>query len=284
MSEEVEVTLPEDSGVDPRVAEIEAKLKEKGIEIPPAEPVSNAEVDPVEAEARKKGWDPSKGSKTAQQFLDAEPYLEEIKSRGKQLKELEKKLDAITQHLDVERRKGYNQALEDLKRQRSDAIALGDEQSVNEIENRIRETEKVVPIVEEKSPYETPVVLDFREQNKDWLNDYRDLEHAEMNRFFVERCNQLELAGITNPEEAVTIVNADLKKKFSNYFNKSENSSGYSPTVSDSNPTGIIHNKKKFSFKDLNEQQKTACRYLTRKGTMSEEDYIRTLVEAGDLK
>ena len=63
MSEESTEDLFPEKTEEEKIAEVHEKLKAKGIEIP--EEVStvaeNATLDPIEEEARKKGWDPSKG-------------------------------------------------------------------------------------------------------------------------------------------------------------------------------------------------------------------------------
>lgn len=292
MSEESTEDLFPEKTEEEKIAEVHEKLKAKGIEIP--EEVStvaeNATLDPIEEEARKKGWDPSKGSKTAQQFLDAEPYIEEIKARGKEIKELKRTVDEIAKHMEVERKKGYRQAIEDLKRQRSDAIALGDEKAVNAIEYQMKnydmedrpapEPVRSGPTPEEIS--QLPAVQEFVQRHKSWIEDNISLEAIEIKKFAAERDEYLTKLGL-DPEKEVAILEQDLYKKFPNYFNKGND--GYSATVSDSVSTGKVTSKTKFTFKDLNKAQQSACRHFIKCNLyQNEQGYINDLVKAGDLK
>jgi hypothetical protein len=262
------------------IAEVTENLRKAGL----SEDTVKASADAVEEEARTKGWRPD-GPKSAKEFLDDEPFFKELKARGKEIKELKHTVESLKAHMDVERRAGYQEALDDLKRQRSDAIALSDEKSVNALDHQIREYESKVaePAIQAPNILEHEAVKAFQEENKAWLADYVDLDHAEMNTFFQNRCKQLDATGINDPEEAIKLLRKDMAKKFPNYFNK-DSSSGMVGTINDAVPTGHVQRKRQYSFKDLNDVQKEVCRNFVKRGAMTEEKYIDTLVKSGELR
>jgi len=273
-----------DESLEPQesvVAEVTENLRKAGL----SDETVKASQEAFESEARAKGWRPD-GPKTAKEFLDDEPYYKEIKARGKEIKELKQTVEQLIAQQAIERKAGYQEALEDLKRQRSDAIALSDEKSVNALDHQIREYESKVaePVAQQPDILEHEAVKAFQEENKAWLADYIDLDHAEMNTFFKNRCAELDNTGIKDPEEAVKLLRKDMAKKFPNYFGKESSSSGMVGAISDAVPTGQVHRKKQYSFKDLNDVQKEVCRNFVKRGAMTEDKYIDTLVKSGELR
>lgn len=262
-------------------AEVTENLRKAGL----SDETVKASSDAVEDEARAKGWRPD-GPKTAKEFLDDEPFFKELKARGKEIKELKMTVEQLIAQQEIERKAGYAEALEDLKRQRSDAIALSDEKSVNALDYQIKEYESKVaePVVQAPNVLEHEAVKAFQEENKAWLADYIDLDHAEMNIFFHNRCKQLDSTGITDPEEAIKLLRKDLAKKFPNYFNKESSTSGMVGTISDAVPTGQVARKRQYTFKDLNDVQKEVCRNFVKRKAMTEEKYIDSLVKSGELR
>lgn len=266
----------QDVNVSSQIENVTQALKDAGV----SEESIKASASTLEEEAKSKGWRPD-GPKTAKEFLDDEPFYQELKARGKEIKELKQTIDELKAHFDVEREAGYKQAIEDLKRQRSDAIAIGDEASVDRIEQTLEQYKKDDP--KPVDILSIPSVKEFQERNKEWLSDVKSYEHVEMQEFFTKRDKQL-LALNLPIDEHVRTVEEDMHKRFPNYFNKKGQSSGMVSSVADAVPTGNVTRSKKFSFRDLNEVQQSVCRRFVKNGVMTEDKYIESLVKSGELK
>lgn len=234
---------------------------------------SSEEVSTTEQEAMAKGWKPD-GVKSAEEFLRAEPLYEEIKSRGKEIKELKETLDALKSHMDKQQEVGYKKALDDLKEQRIEAIQMGDVEAVDKLDSEIADhTKQALPTVVES----------FQERNKTWLND-PSLKAEEMRQFMLERDNQLAKFNLSESEH-IKIIEQDLREKFVSYFEPEGDVVETKPAAVESGKHKPSPKKKaKFSFDDLSPVQKQCARRFNKSGVMSVDQYIQSLIETGELQ
>lgn len=250
--------------------------RETSIEIEDIEDDSEAAeiaFNSVEEEAAAKGWKPN-GPKSADEFLRAEPLYEELKSRGKEIKELKSTLDELKAHMDKQKELGYKQAMQELYSARKEAIEMGDVESVDNIDLQIREHEE-----EANTLTHNPHVQEFADNNKAWIND-PSYEAQKIREFAQHRDEQL-VAFNLDPSEHLRILEKDVKKEFSSYFGEDTIKSEVSSVESDIAPTSP--SSKKYSFKDLNADQKDCYRHFTKRGIMSGDQYIKSLIESGEL-
>ena len=263
--------ISDDSNIETKTVE----LKEETLEIETPEREDREELS-LEDQAKEKGWNPE-GEKSAEEFLRAEPLYNEIKARGKEIKELKSTLDELKSHMDKQRELGYKQAMNALLEERNRAIELGDVQEVNQVEHKIRQYNDSVNT---KSPNEMPEVNAFLEKHKDWLNN-PSYETQQMREFTAKRDQELSRFGLA-PEEHLRILEKDLKTKFPSYFGNTQGSKA-SAVESGASSTTKTGSKTKHSFNDLSPEQKDCARHFERMGVMKKEEYIKQLEDMGEL-
>ena len=237
----------------------------------------------VEDEASAKGWKPG-GEKSAEEFLRAEPLYQELKSRGKEIKELKQTLDELKAHQDKQIRMGYEQAMRELQAKREDAISMGDIDAVNEVEEQMKYQEESLNVKPEAEL--SSAAKAFGERHKEWLND-PSYESQQMREFVQTRDSELMIYGM-DPEEHIKIIEKDLKTKFPSYFSSREESveevNKFQSVESGGNSGVKVTRKAKYGFSDLNSEQKRCARHFEKRGIMSTDDYIKQLVTLGELK
>lgn len=235
------------------------------------------EASSIEQEAEAKGWKPD-GPKSAEEFLRAEPLYEEIKSRGKEIKELKATMDAMKAYMDKQQKLGYEKALSDLEAMKNKAIAAGNVDEVRDVEQKIEAHKNDDPAIES-------VKNAFVERNASWIHD-PSYEAQQMRVFAEQRDVELTKFNLP-PEEHLKQIEADIKKKFANRFDSPEASSveEVSPVQSVESDAAPARSKRKtkHTFQDLSPEQKQCARQFERKGVMKIDDYIKSLVEMGEL-
>ena len=280
--------------------EIAEKLKEKGItneekkeettvsetkeptEEVLEEPTTKSEEqstseDPVASLASKFGWD-EKGPKSAEEYIAF--AMENLEPRGKELKQLKFKIDELTSHLSNLKKAGYKDKMEALKAERDEAVVRSDVDSVNYIDDELYKV-KTELSQEETEPQVHPVALDFVNKYKDILQDY-SLESQEIKEFINERDIQLASYNL-DPEVHIKTLEKDMKSKFPDKFNVQSKEPEITAVESDSRPITTTK-KSKYTFADLNNEQKSMYKYLEKRGVMSGNEYIKQLVDTEALK
>lgn len=262
--------------------EVEAVETEAEEVLEPSEEVveePKEEYTEAEQEALTKGWKPE-GEKSAEEFLRAEPLYEEIKQRGKEIKSLKSQLDEIMKHVGNLKRAGYEEKLEVIQAEREDAVARSDLESLNYLDEELA---KVKSELDEEVPTQTqhPATVEFLDKYQDIIQDY-SLESQRIKEFLSERDVQLASYNL-DPETHMKTLEKDMKSQFPEKFQEKQVKQTVSAVESDSRP--ITKNKKsKYTFSDLNRDQKNVYKYMERKGVMTGAEYIQQLVDIGQLK
>lgn len=236
-----------------------------------------------EQEQASRGWNP-KGKKSAEEWARSEPLYEEIKQRGKQIKNLQRTVDELKQFMSRQEEQAYKRALAELSAQRNQAIRNGDVELVNEIEKQSAELNPQ----KNTAAVEPDVVSDFKQRHADWLES-TDFEHMQMSDWLYKHDVELGKRGLP-PEQHMKLLEEHLIKQFPGHFKKDTlqedeeytniNSVERSSYESDTKASS----KKKFSFQDLNNYQKQVARDFERLGVMKIDEYIKQLQKMGDLK
>ena len=252
-------------------------------EIPLEENLSNesqleAELTGIEKEARRHGWNP-KGEKSAEEFLRAKPLYNEIRERGREIKELRATVDQLKKIIERNEHVSTQRALEQLKAQKREAIKLGDADLVDTIEAQEREV--LSPPQELQYQY-NHAIEDFKERHAEWLSDY-GYESQQMRDFVLERDRQLAALNL-KPERHIEIIEKDLHRKFPEYFkgNELKFSAATASVESDMSRT-TSGSKRKPTFHDLTPEQKKIARYMEKHAGMKIETYIDQLIEVGGI-
>ncbi len=250
--------------------EEETKESEEKNTAAPEEKVIDAE-----AEATAKGWK-ADGPKSAEEFLRAEPLYDELKQRGKEIKDLKMTLDELKSFMSEQKEMGYKQALNDLDLAKTQAIEAGDVDAVKNLDEQIKEHETTA---QQASP---PEVDQFLKKNDAWLSD--PSAEAQDMRDFAHKRDQ-ELTAFNMPPEAhLEQIETDLKLRFPHRFGEVEEvpQSRVSSVESDSAPAGS-RGDKTIKFADLSPEQKDCARQFEKRGVMKVDEYIEHLKELGEL-
>lgn len=217
--------------------------------------------------AQQYGWNPEKGEKGPKEFI--EYALQNLEPRGKELKELKNELTYVRSHIEEQKKAAYQQAIVDMEQRKQAAIAAGDVKAVDAI---YEERQKLV------APVTYDPVNEFTSRYEHITKD-SSLEAFEIRKFIVERDKDLDTRGL-DKETHVKILEADMLKKFPDYFGQSK---AKTPVEKDSTSQTDLRVKKKYSYSDLNSVQKDVASYMKAQGH-SVDDYIKGLVDSGALK
>lgn len=241
---------------------------------------ANESLSEVEQEAMAKGWKPE-GEKSAEEFLRAEPLYDEIKKRGKELKELQSTIAEMKKYMDQQREMGRREALEELKAQRENAIYEGNVTKVDEIEGKMKEFDSELP-KNETTEDQPEVVTNFVSEFQQVTESLDETFKERVRLYALERDEQLARWGYS-PEKHMAILKEELKEKFPSVFDKKEEPSNAYAAVESSSRSVTKSSGRKVTFADLNPDQKKAARYFDKHGVMSVDDYIKQLQQIGEI-
>lgn len=241
---------------------------------------ANESLSEVEQEAMAKGWKPE-GEKSAEEFLRAEPLYDEIKKRGKELKELQSTIAEMKKYMDQQREMGRKEALEELKAQRENAIYEGNISKVDEIEGKMKEYDSELP-KEDSTADQPEVVTNFVSEFQQVTESLDETFKERVRLYTLERDEQLARWGYS-PEKHMAILKEELKEKFPSVFDKKEEPSNAYAAVESSSRSVTKSSGRKVTFADLNPDQKKAARHFDKHGVMSVDDYIKQLQQIGEI-
>lgn len=246
-----------------------------------------------EDKARESGWKPlEEWSGNSDEWVDAKTfnqrgeYLERIKTQSSQLKKLEKKLHSQEQTLkeladhhrkvaEIERKK----ALDDLKDLKRQALDLGDNSKVVEIDDKISDLKQL--------KIEEPVKQQSQEEmHPDLVEWIEDNPWYEQDDILTGATNGL-VAGIIkkHPElkgqvrEVLDMATSKLKEEFPSKFGKRRQT----VTESSSSETAKGSPDKNLARKLNEEQRQFAKRFIQQGALKSYEEYAQQLAAIGEL-
>jgi hypothetical protein len=246
--------------------------------------------DPIKKLASAYGWN-SNGEKSADEYIKfaLEKLPERTEALTKQAKKIEDKdselsqmktvLNELSGHMKKQKELEQQKISEALRLQRVEAIKKGDVAKVEEIDKQANQNQQ-----------QPRIVLEFKERHADWLNG-TSFEALEMREWAENRDKKLAKLGL-NVDEHMSTLEQHVKKKFPEYF-KEEGEEveteiiNKSNAVDSSHSSNVVHSnktKKSYSLKDLSDQQKKVADYLVKNKQMKLEEYIKELIETGDLQ
>lgn len=272
---------------DTALDEIQEKLKAEGIKLDDVkdrkkeetQEHKERELSAFEQEQMKKGWKPD-GKKSAEEWAKDGDLAEQVKSKyEKKIQELEASIKAMREHVSKQDEVAYKKALEDLQKQKAQAISNRDAKAVEEIEKQQKDLEK------NKTSIDDPG-LRFQAKYADLLNDM-SFEAIEIQQWVFERDKLLGQKNLP-PDKHVQTLEEHMLKKFPNYFNKSidkeENDVNIVESASSVSDARAHNKNKKFTINDLNPVQRELALKFERHKVMKVDEYIQQLVKSGDLK
>lgn len=246
------------------------------------------ELSPIEEKAMSLGWRPKEQFEgeeeefiDAKEFVRRQPLFDRIENQNKQLKNVTKALEALKVHYTRVEEAAVQKAINQLKAQRKSALADGDGDSFELIDDEIKKAEtqlqqieqvKNNPIVEETVVH--PEWQAFQSRNP-WYTST-----GYMRKFADEIGQELAAKGVA-PTEVLKQVEQAVRKEFPTKFtnpNKQNAPDVEQSRGSGSKPTG----KESDSF--MNEQERKVMNDLVRSGLLTKEKYIADLKAVKGLK
>lgn len=245
MAEElrVENTIPEDK---PVAIDYDSKAGEQGWV-----PLDQWTGDPAQ-------WRPAK------EFLDRGELFKKIEEQGRSLKEVRKALDDLARHHAKVKEVEYKRALEELKRQKKEALVEGNADEVVELDDKIeavREAQRVPAPAVQAEPVVNPIFLAWKDKNP-WY------DHNIAMRGAADTIgNKLAENGMS-PADILAEVERQIKKEFAHKF---ENPRRNAPGAVESSSAKGVAKKEEFV---LTEEQRRVMRRLVSQKVMTEAEYI----------
>jgi len=250
----------------------------------------------IESLASEMGWKPKDDFQGHEDdYVDAATYIrrskdiqdslrQHLKDNKKKMSALEKGLEDLRTHnervfkVQIERQK---EEIESLKAKRREAIEEGDIEAVDEIEKKITR----LNTEDEKTEPEQKVDPEEYQAFTSWLkeNDWYKLEGVtDGNPDLTEYADKLAAL----PDYQIMSYPQRLKKisaKVQEMFPEEFQSKAKKPANTAVEAPSMKTSKKKYSARDLNDDQKQIMRNFVRNGIMSEQEYINDLVKIGEL-
>lgn len=226
----------------------------------------------VEAEAAKMGWTPKdqfKGDpakwRPADEFVERGknmlPIVQAtVKRQEKQIEELTRTVKDFTEHMTKTEQRAYDRALATLKEQRKEAIAAGDGEAFDKVDEAIEDLRKEASTKAAKTKtaddqIDDPVYSEWEGRNK-WLADKDMAEYAEF------AAQKLRQGGETaTGAEFLDLVTKKVKGQFPDKFTNPRRESA--PSVEGAAPAPRKGGK---GYADMPADARAACDRMAKNG------------------
>lgn len=312
-SETVKIGVYEDVDIVEEEEEVKEPEEKPAAEKPSNEAFEDADeenddVPAYEQEARAEGWRPKdEWDGNPDDWVDAKEFnfrgklMKRIQQQSSQLntvmkenKEVKDALRALGEHNKKIAEKEYDRALKDLKQQRLAALEDNDHHTALDLEEKMDELKQT------KSELEDEAKVDVGEEsnNKEgelpqevqtWLDDdanswYHEdpIMRAAADTVFMKYLdkNSNDVAG------ALDYVNETMKKRFPTEMGvqKRETKSAVTETNGRGSANKRQGGKKKFTSKDLDEEQRKVANTFVSQGVFKNvQEYVDQLADSGEL-
>jgi uncharacterized phage infection (PIP) family protein YhgE len=233
------------------------------------------ELTDFEKEQQALGWRPD-GEKSAKEWAAAYPVYNALKDKNKEIKQLKQTLDELKAFMDQQKQQAYNAALDQINRDRAQAISKGDHAAVDALDKQRQQ----IPVAAPQLPQ---AVYDFKEKNKEWLEGV-GYQHMEMAAFAKKQDEELFKRQLP-PERHFEILQEHMEAKFPDYFKKGQSEERQYQSVEGNSSAGVaIKSKMRYTFHDLTDEQKTVAKHFERNKVMTVDKYISELVAMGEIR
>lgn len=236
----------------------------------------------VEVRARSMGWVPKEewngeGKwRDADEFVDRGELFEKINSQRKALKNLEENQRAFNSHLETVRKAEYKRALDQIRKEKKEALAEGDADALIEADEKLlalakaNEAAVVAPPQVETGPH--PEFVAWQNRNP-WYNEtnramkaFADVEGA--------KYAAAVQSGQMTPAEVLREIETQVRREFPEKFTNPNRSK----------PGAVEGSRASQSSKaeayQLSEDEHRVMTRLVRSGAMTKEKYIADLKAA----
>jgi len=165
--------------------------------------------------------------------------------------------------------RAYEQAKKDLTKQQAQAVADGDVEKWQSLEEQKDKLEKPEPIEVEKEPVQQNTVFDDWHRGNDWY-----LKDSDMTLW---ANGYAQVVQSENPQmpynQVLKMVESKAKDVFSHKF---ENPERHKPATVDTSNSGSVETKAPDkSYRNLPADAKAACDNIVEQGLMTKEEYVK---------
>lgn len=265
--------------------------EETKVEETKVEEVEIAEPSPAEVEASTQGWVPKEEWvesgrdpeewRPAKEFLDRGELFKTIHTTKRDLKQTQAALTALQRHQQFMFEKGYQRAINDLKKEKRAAIKNEDFERLEEIEEQIEEVQEQHEEAKQElqqvqaaqvaaGPH--PEFVAWQQHNSWYAQDPELREFADA----VGLIHYNKNPGIT-PQEVLRYVETSVRKKFPEKFGTKKAAPNAVASVDRSGANGKKTPKVAF---ELDPMEREIMTTLVKSGVMTEEQYIADLRKA----
>lgn len=242
-----------------------------------------SQIDSIESEARQMGWRPKAEFDGApEEWVDAKEYVgrkplyDRLKEQSKHIRRVEHDMKVVASGIAEIREQEFNRALATLKAQRKEAMAAGDDNAVEAIDEQAQQVkaakQQVAETLRSDLTERQQRVAEW-EKSTDWYKSDRELRADAQEAFetYIKANPDFDV------EEALKYVERRVKRLNPDKFQTSERTEKRSaPTVEGNrSPSGGKQNSK--GYHDLPEGAKAACDVLVRRGIMTRDDYLKNV-------
>lgn len=252
------------------------------------QPIEQPQHSDVELRAMEMGWRPKEefhGNEEdfidAKEFVRRKPLFEKIEHQGKQIKAVTKALEALKTHYTRVEEAAVQKAIAQMKAQRKEALANGDGDSFELIDDEIKKAEQSLAQIEKAK--EIPLV-DEEVVNPEWQawtsrnSWYNTAPHMKM---FADQVGATLASRGMSPSDVLKEVEKAVRKEFPQKFTNPNKASAPDVDSSVGKPKNVSRGADD-SF--MNEQEKKVMNDLVRTGVLTKEKYISDLKAIKGLK
>lgn len=245
-----------------------------GIEVPgEAKPLSA-----VQEKAISQGWVPREEfSGEEDEFIDAAEFVrrgelfQKIESQSKEMKHLRAAMNELAKHNAKVRDVEYKRAVEDLKRQKKEALSEGDSDRVVELDDQIDLVKDQQKILQQEQ-FRNVVPQEVDPAFTNWVNKNSWYESNPEMRKFADRLGAV-LAAEMSPVEVLKEVEKEVKERFKTQFrNPNRDKPGAVEAV-----RGRGTSRDADADIELSDVEKTVMRTLVDGGHITKAEYIKQL-------
>lgn len=299
--EEIKLPTPEEMGIvqvetneDEKPQEPEEKPKDEARDEAPPVPEPKREFSEIEKKALEQGWTPKdqfRGNpedwRGAKEWVDRGELLDKLSSSHRAIKGLTKSNEQMSELIQRLSTRLDEKDNSDLIMARNDAIAAGNVELVNKIDEEIGKINQNRQIMQQKQQTLDPAYYQFQEKHNDWFNP-TSAENKMMHDYAVNTENWLmQQYPSLSISERLDQVEEAVKKAYPHRFkSKTVPQQDYKPNfsaVEGSKPAPT--KKKELGYNDLSEEDKAVVRNMCRyNDILSRDDYAKELFRTGVAK
>lgn len=245
-----------------------------------------------EREAMSQGWDPDydgPNKRTAREFIDRGSFIKRISEQGKQLADMQKKLDFIMQREQEVKKAAAEEAIKALKLKKQTAIEDRDGAAVIEIDEKLDEAKQILAEVKETPSAAAATEEEIPTEFRAWIETHKWYEEDPEMRAVAEAIGRVYMdkhPNVKDPMKVLDHIEVSMKERYprSHYFNNTARTR-QGAVESSTRRRGSNRGGPEHSTSDLDSVEQEVMRNMIRVGKVKDEKtYIQSLEAVGYFK